>query len=59
MKQLTLVEGELPAVWHVVVVKDSAVAKPLLPPIQTFLATESEMRKAVELFRRKTIKGVL
>jgi hypothetical protein len=49
------VAGEEPAVWHVVVVRDVPPAG-ALPPIQSMLATESEMRKAVEQMRRSAMQ---
>jgi hypothetical protein len=55
MKLLPTVECEPPAVWHLVFVQvpgDSPFS-----PIQSFLATESEIREAVEQFRRDAMKG--
>ena len=53
MNLLPLLEGEQPAVWHVVIVKDPGDSP--FPPIQSFLAMESEVAKAVKSFRQ--LKG--
>jgi hypothetical protein len=50
MTLLKLITGETPSVWHVVIIKDGA-QRSELPPVQSFLATESEVRKCVAMFR--------
>jgi hypothetical protein len=55
MKLLPTVESEPPAVWHLVMTKDAGDSR--FPPIKSYLATESEIREAVEQFRRDAMKG--
>jgi hypothetical protein len=56
MKLLPTVAGEPPAVWHLVMTQNAGDVSPF-PPIKSYLATESEIRKAVEQFRRDAMKG--
>lgn len=55
MKLLPLLAGEPAAVWHVIVAQNTGDSP--FPPIQSFLATESEIKKAVDQLRRDAMKG--